>query len=315
MTVSKNIFITSCCTLLFFSCINKKTTEEEATTEKAKTTVTIAQPIMQGFTDYIQLNGNTQFQKKLTIRATITGYITTLKWQAGNHISSGALFCSIKTKEQDALKNVDSREPSLKPFQTPLNVFANASGIFTAVNYSQGDFVNEGDVLATITDPSSMVLVINVPYEYHQWVHKGKDCSVKFPDGKTINAIVQEEVPYVDVSSQTQSYLIRFPGNQLLPENMNLVVHIPVKQKQNAISLPLEAIQTNETQDEFWVMKLINDSLAIRVPITVGLQKDSLKEIVSGVSTGDKIIVKGAYGLEDSALVKPTLSAPASKEK
>ena len=67
--------------------------------------------------------------------------------------------------------------------------------------------------------------------------------------------------------------------------------------------MPLEAIQTNETQDEFWVMKLANDSLAVRVPITVGSQNDSLKEVVSGVGLKDKIIVQGGYRLADSSLV------------
>ena len=59
---------------------------------------------------------------------------------------------------------------------------------------------------------------------------------------------------------------------------MNLLVRIPMKQKMNALCLPLGAIQTNETQDEFWVMKLSGDSVALRVPITVGSQNDSLKE-------------------------------------
>lgn len=298
------LFFTSCSAFLFLSsCSNKKVTED-AVAEPIKTSVTFTQPIIQGFTDYIQLNGNTQFQKKLVLRANITGYITSMNWKTGDHISGGTLFCSIKTKEQEALKNIDSREPSLSQFQVPLNVFANASGIFTAVNYSKGDFVNEGDILATITDPSSLVVVVNVPYEYHEFVYKGRTCSVKFPDGKVIQATIQEEVPIVDAVSQTQSFLIRFPGNQLLPENINLVVHIPVKQKQNAVSLPLEAIQTNETQDVFWVMKLVSDSIAIRVPIAVGLQNDSLREITTGVGINDTIIVKGAYGLTDSSLVK-----------
>jgi HlyD family secretion protein len=289
--------------LLLPACVNKTTTDE-ALPELVKTSITFTQPVTQGFTDYIQLNGNTQFQKKLVIRANITGYIISMPWKTGDHISNGTLFCSIKTKEQDALKNIDSKEPSLEQFQKPLSVLSNASGIFTAVNYSKGDFINEGDVLATITDPSSLVLVINVPYEYHQFVYKGRSCSVKFPDGKIIQAIIQEEVPFIDATSQTQSFLIRFPGNQLLPENMNLIVHIPVKQKQNAIALPLEAIQTNETQEEFWVMKLINDSLAVKVTVKVGLQNDSLREIITGVGVNDKIIVKGAYGLTDSSLVK-----------
>jgi hypothetical protein len=50
-------------------------------------------------------------------------------------------------------------------------------------------------------------------------------------------------------------------------------------------------------------MKLASDSMAVRVPITVGSQNDSLKEVESGISINDKIIVKGGYGLADSALV------------
>ena len=288
--------------LVFISC----KTHDETTTEKAatvKTAVTIIQSSTQNFYDYLELNGNTQFQKKLVIRANITGYIVSLPWKVGDKIKTGSLFCTIKTKEQDALKNIDSREPSLKQFQTPLKVNAGAAGNITSINYSKGDFVSEGDVLASITDPASLVLVINVPYEYHSLVYKGRSCLVKFPDGKNIAAIIQEEIPFVDSATQTQSYLIRIPGNSLLPENLNLLVQIPVKQKVSASALPLAAIQTNETQDEFWVMKLINDSMAVKVPITVGLQKDSMREILTGLGMMDKIIVKGAYGLGDSSLV------------
>ena len=271
--------------------------------EPPRTGVTVIEPVTKGFTDFISLNGNTQFQKKSVVRANITGFITDIKWKQSDHITAGALFCTIKTKEQDALKNIDAREPSLKQFQTPLSVVANASGIVTSVNYSKGDFVSEGDILATITDPSSLVLLVNVPYEYHAAVYKGKGCTIKFPDGKIINAVIQEEVPYIDSASQTQTYLIRFPGNSALPENMNLIVQIPVKQSEAAIALPLEAIQSDETQDQFWVMKMINDSLAVKVPVKTGLQHDSLIEILSGVAPKDRIIVKGAYGLSDSSLV------------
>ena len=289
--------------VLFTACGNKKDGDKTETTT-VKTAVSIIQSSTQNFSDYLQLNGSTQFQKKMVVRANITGYIVAMPWKKGDHIKSGALFCTIKTKEQDALKNIDSREPSLKQFQTPIKVMTSASGNFTAINYSKGDFVNEGDVLATITDPSSLVLLVNVPYEYHRFVYKGRSCTVKFPDGKNIAAAIQEEIPFVDSATQTQSYLIRIPGNQLLPENLNLIVQIPMKQKVSATALPLEAIQTNETQDKFWVMKLINDSIAVKVPITVGLQRDSMREVLTGLGMMDKIIVKGAYGLADSSLVK-----------
>lgn len=288
-------------TILLPACKQKETTTEVP--EAVKTKVTIVQPVQQSLTDFLDLNGNTIFQKKVVVRANITGYIIAMPWKAGDRISSGTVFCSIKTKEQDALKSLDQREPSLQQFQQPIKVTTSAAGFITAVNYIPGDFVNEGDILATITVPSSLVLSVNVPYEYHQYVYNGRSCEVVLPDGKKINATITLSIPVIDAASQTQQFFIHLPASQQLPENMNLLVRIPMKQKMNALCLPLGAIQTNETQDEFWVMKLSGDSVALRVPITVGSQNDSLKEVISGIGINDKIIVAGAYGLADSALV------------
>ena len=287
-------------TALLPACKQKETAAAEAP-QPIKTKVTIVQPVKQSLTDFLELNGNTVFQKKVVVRANITGYIINLPWKAGDRISSGSVFCSIKTKEQDALKSIDQREPSLKQFQQPIKITTSAAGFITAVNYISGDFVNEGDILATITVPSSLVLLVNVPYEYHQFVFNGRSCQVVLPDGKKINTAISLSVPVIDAASQTQQFYIHLPASQQLPENMNLLVRIPMKQKVNALCLPLTAIQTNETQDEFWVMKLSGDSMALRVPITVGSQNDSLKEVVSGIDINDKIIVQGGFGLADSA--------------
>ena len=289
-------------TAILPACKHSETAVAE-TPEPIKTRVTIVQPIQQSLTDYLQLNANTIFQKKVVVRANITGYIIAMPWKAGDRISAGSVFCSIKTKEQDALKNLSQREPSLKQFQEAIKIKTSATGFITTVNYLAGDFVNEGDILATISEPSSLVLAVNVPYEYHQFVYNGRSCQVLLPDGKTINAAITFSVPVIEAVSQTQQYLIRLPGSQSLPENMNVIVRIPMKQKMNAICLPLNAIQTNETQDDFWVMKLSGDSMALRVPVKIGTQNDSLKEVISGIKLSDKIIVQGGYGLADSALV------------
>lgn len=291
----------------------KHKAEETTESEKTTTVITITEPVSKGFVDFIKLNGNTQFQKKTVIRANITGYITAMPRRQGDHIGTGQFFCSIKTKEQDALKNIDIREPSLRQFQAPINVTSGSSGIITAVNYNKGDYVSEGDVLATVTDPSSLVLAVNVPYEFHNDVYRGKPCTVTFPDGKMIQSFIQEELPYIDSASQTQTYLIRFPGNTSLPENMNLTVQIPVRQTSGSIALPMQAIQADETQESFWVMKLINDSLAVKVPVTVGSQHDEMQEILSGIKLNDRVVLKGAYGLADSSSVR--IEAPMQKLK
>ncbi len=75
--------------------------------------------------------------------------------------------------------------------------------------------------------------------------------------------------------------------------------------KQNTASLPKSAILSNETQTDFWVMKLINPTTAIKTLVTKGIESGDRVEIVSPkFSPQDKIVVTGNYGLADTAKVK-----------
>lgn len=288
--------------LIFFGGCHSVDKSAEETTE-VKTLVTVVQPSFQNITEYIKLNGVTLLQKKDNIRSTNTGYITSLKFKQGDFIGEGQLFCTLGTKEQEALKNISSLDSSLNKFQNPLSVLANASGIITTISALQGDYVSEGDVLANVSEPSSLIVQVNVPYEYNQYVSAGKPCEIILPDGKTIRTTITGAMPTVDATSQSQSFFIRLP-NKSLPENLNVTIRIPHRQKNNLLCVPTASVQTDEMQKEFWVMKIVNDSLAIKVAVQTGLQNDSITEIISDkISVDDKIIFQGAFTLSDSSLV------------
>ncbi|MEI6574570.1 MAG: efflux RND transporter periplasmic adaptor subunit [Bacteroidota bacterium] len=258
---------------------------------------------------YLNLNAVTAFQKKDNIRSTITGYISNLTFKTGDYIEAGAIYCYITTKEQKALKNITSSDTTTLRFRKPIAIFCSASGIITAQQALQGDYSSEGDVLASVSEPSSLVVLLNVPYENHQYVFPGKSCEILLPDGKTIKTKISREIPTIDAASQSQVFMVSLSG-QSLPENLNVTVNVVQSTSENALVVPRAAIQTNETQDEFWVMKLINDSLAVKSDIILGLQNDSMSEIKGmGISEHDKIIVSGAFELPDSSVVK-TLKSP-----
>ena len=65
---------------------------------------------------------------------------------------------------------------------------------------------------------------------------------------------------------------------------------------------------SNETLDEYWVMKLINDTTAIKVPVKIGTVNKEIIEIISPkFSAEDKIVTSGNYGLPDTAFVNITI--------
>ena len=296
-----NLTATVIILLAAFGCHHEeKTTDENAV---VRSEVSVVHPQQQTITEYLQFNGVTQFQKKNNIRSTNTGYITSLPFKTGDRIQQGTVFCTINTKEQQALKNISSSDSSLSKFQKPLSVISNATGVITAINVLQGDYISEGDVLATASEPSSLIVVVNVPYENHQFAKEGSPCELVLSDGKIIATSISGMMPSVETASQSQTYFIRLP-EQSLPENLNVILRIPYKKSVNTVCIATAAVQTDELQKDFWLMKVIHDSIAVKVPVQTGLRNDSLTEIVSkNISLNDNIISQGAYGLTDSTRV------------
>jgi multidrug efflux pump subunit AcrA (membrane-fusion protein) len=272
---------------------------------KSTPLVTVGQPVNHSFSNNIVFNGTTQYQQRSVIRAGVTGYIKHRGWKTGDYVKSGEVFCTITSKEQQALKNID-KTGILAKFRDPLKITAGSGGIITAVNFQNGDYVSEGDVLANLVQTSSLVLLVNVPVEYLGKVKAGTACTVIMPDGRQVSSRLQSGLPTADPAVQTQSFIVNM-GSSNLPEGANLKVSVSLSGSQSGLAVPVSAVQTDETQQHFWVFKLGKDNVAYKVDVQAGkISPDSLQEIKSDkLGVNDRIIVDGAYGLADSSKVKP----------
>ncbi len=109
----------------------------------------------------------------------------------------------------------------------------------------------------------------------------------------------------IDSATQTQTYYIKLANYKPLPENLNVTIRIPFSKTNDALVVPKSSIVTNVTQDSFWVMKLINDTTAVKENINKGIENDSIVQVLnSHLKPGNKIILSGAYGLPDTAKVE-----------
>jgi multidrug efflux pump subunit AcrA (membrane-fusion protein) len=268
--------------------------------------VTVGSMVNHSFNNNITFNGTTQYQQKAVIRAGIAGYIHHRGWKTGDIVRAGGVYCTITSKEQQALKNLD-QSGILEKFRSPIPVIAGTGGVITAVNYQNGDYVAEGDVLATLTQQSSLVVLVNVPVEYLDRVKVGTACVVLLPDGRKLNLHLQAGLPSADATVQTQSFIVPLAATNL-PEGANLKINIPLSNPDQGMALPVSAVQTDETQEHFWVFKIGKDGRAYKVEVKAGkISPDSLQEIQSNeLSPDDKIIITGGYGLADSSKVKIT---------
>lgn len=287
--------------LMVYSCGSEKDNSEVV---NSGTPVTITHPYIAGMSNYIELNGSTVFLTKEIVRATFQGYIEKVFKNIGDNIKPGDDLFQIKTIESAA---ADSLNISLgnKQFKGYVNLKAKSNGVLTELNYHQGDFISNGELLAVVSNPSSMRIEVNVPFEEVPKTTVGKECEVLLPGEEELKGIIDRSIPKVDSANQTQTYFIKLVQYKSLPEDLNVLIRIPFNKLNNILVLPRTSLLTNVTQDSFWVMKLINDSTAIRTNIKKGIENDSLVQILNkNLNPTDRVVLIGAYGLPDTAKVE-----------
>lgn len=253
----------------------------------------------------ISINATATYLLKSDVKANSTGYITSMRINLGDNVRRGQTLFSVQTKESRALGNtINKLDPSFR-FSGVTTVISPANGFVNALNHQIGDYVQEGEILAGITDSSSFGFVMNVPYEYHEMLVNNKNLEITLPDGKTISGRIAKLLPSVDPISQTEKVLVKPIDNISIPEN--LIVSINLKQQQNdtGVYVPKSAVLTDETQTKFWIMKLKNNDTAVKIDIVKGTENENYVQIIStNINLKDRVITSGNYGLENNAKVR-----------
>jgi len=287
--------------IFILGCQNSETTKEADI--QVSTPVTVTGIEHSAISESIRMNAVSAFQKKNLVKSNINGYIEKSYINIGDYVQAGKLLYSLKTKEAAALSNYKQNDSSLL-FNGESEIRARASGIVTELTKLTGDYVADGDQLCVIADQSSFVFLLNVPFEQNKYVKTGTICNLVLPDSSIIRGTISSKLSSVDAVSQTQSYVVNPQINKLLPENLLASVQIIKSTKQSAQVIDKNCILTDETMENFWVMKLINDTTAIKVDIVKGLSTESKIEIISPqFGKQDRIIRSGGYGLPDTVFV------------
>jgi multidrug efflux pump subunit AcrA (membrane-fusion protein) len=295
-----------CLLLVVFSCKSKEAAEdEEVAPENVRTPVTVTSVETTTLNDAVELNATSSYQQSNFIKASANGYLKSVDVKLGQMIHAGQLAFTLQTKEAHALGNtINKLDPSFN-FSGMISIKASASGYIQSLDHHVGDYVQDGDQLAVLADSKSFGFILNLPYELNRYVSTGKQLEVDLPDGSHLKGTVAHIMPNVDSASQTESVLIRVDTQKAIPQNLIAKVKIVKVEKRNVTSLPKKAVLADESQTNFWVMKMIDSVTAVKVPVVKGLETMDRVEIVRPqFSPNDKILLTGNYGLPDTARVK-----------
>lgn len=300
-----NIFFLLLIVFAIQSCKNNSTEEdEEIAPEDAVTPVTITHPTPGNISETVEVNATSAFTLKTFVKSNAIGYLQSSNIKVGDYVSKGQTLFTIKTKEAVALGNTINNLDTSLHFEGVTRIKSPASGYITQLTYTAGSYVQDGEQLAEITDKSSFAFLLDLPYELKPYLPQNKMVLLHLADSTILQGYIQSALPTVDSAAQTQRYIIKVKTDKLIPENLIAKVQLIKQQISNATLLAKPAILSNEEQTEFWIMKLLNDSVAVKTDIKKGIESGNNVQIIEPpLSDSDKIILTGNYGLSDTAKI------------
>lgn len=293
--------IISATVLLSTGCKNESDASSDNNIDMVKTPATAVTVGIASMQIDEWVNATSTYLNNSVVKSTINGYVINSSLYPGEYVSAGQVLYSLQTKEARIL--ADQLPDSLK-FNGKIRIKAPLSGYISQLNHLQGDYVQDGEQLCTIASRSSFAFIMQVPFGLINHIKLHAPVTVQLPDNRMITGEVISEMPSMDSLSQTEAYLIKVDPSLHLPQNMIAKVKIVSQLSPDAQVVPKEAVLSDESESEFWVMKVINDSTAVKINVKKGIEDVRNVQILSPqFPPGTRLLNSGNYGLPDTAMV------------
>jgi RND family efflux transporter MFP subunit len=221
---------------------------------------------------------------------------------------------SAVTGAQAQLADARSRLASVRQQLDDAIVTAPISGVVSGRPANAGDVVSPGTPIATIIDPSSMLLEASVPSEALAALRLGTsvEFEVRGYPGQTFDGHIERVAPAVDPVTRQVTIFVDVPNTRGQLVAGLFAEGRVTSERRRAVVVPATAVDTSGQSP--WVLRL-RDGRAERVPVTLGVRDDRSErvEILSGIETGDVLLTGAARAVTPGTPVTVSGAAAAPR--
>ena len=210
---------------------------------------------------------------------------------------------------KNSVDNLEKQIATVKENWKTSFVYAPISGTADMVNIKAGEIFNG----ATATGPqiqlvntNSMKVITEVPENYQERVKKGSQLKISIPDAGIQNVDAVISVTGASIASTTRAFLTEakiqsYPGLRL---NQVALVHIKDYSVPNAIIIPVNLVQSDESGKYVYVIAKEGDAMKARKKnVNVGEVYSGMIEVKTGLAASDRVITEGYQTVYDGQTV------------
>lgn len=214
----------------------------------------------------------------------------------------------IEALYKDRLATIGERNAALAAYNAAQAAYSPAAatgravspiaGIVTSLVVRQGQYVNAGDLIATVASPGEQTVRIDLPQRYYSQAPSFSDATLILPyDGGTVRLSEYggKRISGTPVASQgTAAYVPVFfsagntPG---LVAGTTFAAYLLGAPRHDVVSVPVTAI--SEQQGDYFVYEQLDDECYAKRRVDIGATDGLRTEIKSGIAPGTKIVGKG----------------------
>jgi membrane fusion protein, multidrug efflux system len=221
-------------------------------------------------------------------------------WKEG--IGTEVQLITAKTNVTSLENQLDAAGEQIKTQQEQLNtanVYSDVTGIADLVTVKVGEtFPGMGQI--KIVNTSSLKVVTNVPENYLTRLRKGSPVVITIPDAsKTINSAISLISQSIDPNQRGFVAEAKIPYDPILKPSQSAVVKILDYAAANAIVIPVNVVQSDETGKYVFVLSQSSNGkkIAHRIIVTIGEVYGETVEIKAGLKAGDQLVTEGFQNL------------------
>lgn len=220
-------------------------------------------------------------------------------------IGSEVQYLQAKSSKESLEQQITSIKQQIEKFKIKSPI----SGTIEECNIKVGGVVSPDPrmVAYRVVAFSNLKVTAEVSEAYSARVQKGDKLIVQFPDiNKSFDAKIDFVSKYINPVNRT--FLIESKitnGIQDLKANMIAIIQINDYHTDNAVTVPMNVIQTDASGTYVYVIRSKDKySAAYKQSVTIGSSYNGVAEILNGLAKGDKVVSTGYQELIDGEYIR-----------
>lgn len=183
------------------------------------------------------------------------------------------------------------------------HIVAPISGIVSAHQVKQGEFINPGTPIATISNLTAVKATVYVDQQISYLLKEGQDAAIQVPvlGDQTLAGKVIFISPVADANHNYQIDLrVSNTAGLILKGGTDVQVAFTTLSKQHVLQIPASAVMNDAKEPYAYVA---TGGKAVIKTIKTGSVQDDTVEILAGLSAGDTVITHGQINLREGSTI------------